>query len=319
MEVRSKVLVLLIAFALLGSACSGGDPDVATTATAPASTSAATDPAVTTTTEGVTGSTAAPPVAAGVSDTLQGILDRGTIRIGAIEQGEAPFRMDLGSATPSGFEVALVSAVAQVLAPGSAVEFTEIMYGERWARLADGAFDMELGMTFHTKARESSAQFSIPYFLGGLVVLVKADSDVLSIADLEGEDVVYSYVGGDSSEAAMKETFAAAGASVVGPMESSGELINWLLSGQAKAAAMVYPTAVVEQSAPGASFRVVPIDILRNPIAIATPLDDIAFQQEVSKALQSLIDDGTWLKLFEEWIGTPPPWTTEEMVSVPAS
>ncbi len=318
MEIRPKVLVLLIAVALVGSACSGGDADVGTTATTPASTSATTGAAVTTTTEGVTGSTAAPPAAAGVSDTLQDILVRGTVRIGVLWQ-EVPFRMDLGSATPSGFEVALVSAVTQVLAPGSAVEFSEITYRGRFAGLADGAFDMVLGMTFHTKDRESSAQFSNPYFLGGLVVLVNADSDVLSIADLEGEDVFYSYVGGDSSEAAMKETFAAAGAEVFGPTQSSAELVDWLLTGRAKAAAMVYPDAVVEQSAPGASFRVVPIDILRNPVAIATPLDDVAFQQEVNEALQSLIDDGTWLKLFEEWIGTPPPWTTEEMAGVPAS
>lgn len=319
MRTRSNILALLIIFALIAGACGGGDAAVDTTATTSATTTiniTTTNPASPDTTEGATSSTAAPPAAAGVSDTLQAILDRGAIRI-AVGPRMTPFRIDLTSATPSGFEVALASAVVNVIAPGVAVEFTEIGYAQRFAGLAEGAFDMELGLTFHTKARESSAQFSIPYFLGGLAVLVNADSDVMSIADLEGEDVLYVYVGGGSSEAAMKDTFAAAGASVVGPAESSAQLVDSLLAGRVKAAAMVYPRAVVEQSKPGASFRVVPIDILRNPIAIATPLDDVAFQQEVSKALQSLIDDGTWLKLFEEWIGTPAPWTTEEMAGVP--
>jgi len=320
MGIRLKVSVVLIGVALVASACSGGDTDVGTTATipatAPASTSSTTDAAVTTTTEVVTSSTAAPSAEAGVSDTLQGILDRGTIRIGLLPE-KPPFRFVAASGAMSGFEVALVSAVAQVVAPGATLEFSEVIYGARFVGLADGAFDMELGTTFHTKEREGAAEFSIPYFLGGLVVLVNADSDVLSLSDLEGKDVLYSYVGGDSAEAAMRDTFAATGASVVGPVQSS--LVEFLLTGQAKAAAMVYTDAVFEQSKPGASFRVVPIDILRNPIAISTPVDDVGFQQEVSEALQSLIDDGTWLKLFEEWIGVQPPWTFEEMAGVPPS
>ena len=53
------------------------------------------------------------------------------------------------------------------------------------------------------------------------------------------------------------------------------------------------------------------------PIAIYTAAGNPAFAAEVRSALQMVIDDGTWLSLFEGSFGGPPPWTMEEMLAVP--
>ncbi|GMQ85116.1 MAG: amino acid ABC transporter substrate-binding protein [Acidimicrobiia bacterium] len=320
MSERSRIPLLLTVIVLFATACGGGGTTATTTppSTSPAVPSTSvTLPAATSTSVTTDVATSVTSAAVGSSETLAGILDRNVVRVG-VGRDLSPFRVGIASATPAGFEPTLASAVAAVLAPGAAVEFVEVSAATRFESLAAGEVDMVLRLTVHTLSREDSAQFSVPYLLSGLVVLVEAGSGISSIEDLEGKTI--GVLAGSSDELVLEEALSAASVNAAtDPMEGFAQLVEAIPTGYPHAAAMSYPSAAVFQSQPGASFGVVAIDLLRDPMAIMTVRGDLAFQQEVSEALQAVIDDGTWLELFEEWIGTPPPWTVEEMAGVQPS
>ncbi len=160
------------------------------------------------------------------------------------------------------------------------------------------------------------AAFSQPYLLAGTVALVFADSGIVSIADLEGKTIVL--MAGTSTVAVLEGALAQAGVTATLKMfETPPQVDNAFLSGAAHAAVTNWLKAAGQRSASGGNLSIVPIDILSEPIAIYTTLLDPAFAAEVRSALQTVIDDGTWLSLFEKSFGAPPPWTVEEMLAVP--
>ena len=53
------------------------------------------------------------------------------------------------------------------------------------------------------------------------------------------------------------------------------------------------------------------------PLATAVPLGEEEFQGEVDRAIQDIIDDGTWLQLYRETIGEDPPFSIQEMQTAP--
>ncbi|GMR03001.1 MAG: hypothetical protein BMS9Abin20_1360 [Acidimicrobiia bacterium] len=125
---------------------------------------------------------------------------------------------------------------------------------------------------------------------------------------------------GTADEAVLRDALDAANVkAAITTMGAFAQVEDAVVTGTTDAGTMSYPTAIIVQSRSPVPLAIVPIDLLRNPIAIVTPRGDVTFQQAVNEALQTVIDDGTWLALFEEWIGSPPPFTVEEMSAVPAS
>ena len=321
---RRRHIAWLIALALIAGACGGGGDEAATTeptTSAPAGTESAaiTTAAPTTSTAATTAapasSTAAPAssttVASGPSATLQDIVQRGVVRVGTGRDVDV-FRTGVASGTPTGFEVELAAAVAEVLAPRAAVEFMEVASALRFDAMAAGEYDMLVSLTVHTLAREESALFTQPYLVGGPAVVVNADAGVSSVADLEGKSIVV-FDGPDL--AALNEALTAAGVIATVAPVAPGSILEDALATGTDGAAMSYPAAVLMLDRNGSSFEIVPVDVLSSPVSIAVARGNEAFQQEVNAALGQVIADGTWLQLFEKYIGTPP-FTADELASV---
>jgi len=242
-------------------------------------------------------STTTQPSAGGASETLVAIQDRGVINV----------------AVGLDFERDLAAAVAEVLVPGIQVAYSEVSAAQRFLAVQAGEVDMGIRNTTHTTSREAEAVFSQPYLL---VALVFADSGIVSIADLEGKTI--AVLVGTSTGLILEEALAEAGVTAtVRGFESGAQVEESLLSGQAHAAVTNWLSAADRASDSGGTLSIVPIDVLSEPIAIFTSPGDPAFAAEVRSALQTVIDDGTWLSLFEKSFGGPPPWTVEEMLASP--
>jgi ABC-type amino acid transport substrate-binding protein len=98
------------------------------------------------------------------------------------------------------------------------------------------------------------------------------------------------------------------------------QAIEGVRGGTTDAFALEWVQAVLTAAEPGnEAFAVAPLDVAANPLAIATPPADEVFAEEVTAALDAVIVDGTWLALFEQWLGGPPLWTVEEMAGVTPS
>ncbi|MDX1659075.1 MAG: amino acid ABC transporter substrate-binding protein [Nitriliruptorales bacterium] len=167
-----KLSAIVLAIGLLASACSSDDgPDEDETAT-----------------EGGT-DTGQEGEASG--DTLQTVTDRGTLVCGV--NGAVPgfsFADEEGNIT--GFDADYCRAVAAaVLGDPDAVEFRQLTAEQRFTALQGGEIDVLIRNTTWTATRDGSegATFATTTFYDGQGLMVKADSGVSELADLQGATV----------------------------------------------------------------------------------------------------------------------------------
>ncbi len=272
-------------------------PTSTTTTQAPPDSSSTTAPAEPTTT------TTTPPVATGPSEILLSIQDRGVVNVVVSRAG-------------FDFELDLASAVAEKLVPGIGVATSEVSAAMRFDVVNAGEFDMGLRLTLHTTSRESQAAFSQPYLLFGTAAVVSADSGIASIRDLEGKTI--ATLGAPGRVERVEDALAQAGVTAtVITFDDPSQVEFALSSGDADAAISDWGSATRQSQTSGGALSVIAIDLLHDPVAIYTNAGDPVFAAEVRSALQMVIDDGTWLSLFEKSFGAPPPWTIEEMLAVP--
>jgi len=90
-----------------------------------------------------------------------------------------------------GFDVDLVREIAKrILGDENAVEFKQVTASSRIFALTSGSIDLIAAtMTINDK-RKQIIDFSIPYFESGQAVMVKKDSKINTIKDLNGKKVV---------------------------------------------------------------------------------------------------------------------------------
>ncbi len=326
MRTKHSLLIGLAAIWLLVVGACGGDDDAGTddppgdgtTTTTSAATAPDDDsePDESPDDDTADATTSTESAASGPSETLAAITSRGSIAIGMPFELE-PFRSGLDT----GFEPELATAVAENLAPGVTVEFVERGgAANRFNNLATGTYDLLFGLSEHTISRESEANWSPPYLVNGVVALVMAGSGIETVDDLAGTDVVT--LDGNLTATRFNEALAAASVTpgTTSTVQSPPQATEAVRGGTADAYAMGWIEAMVEMSKPGGEvFAVVPVDVLSQPIAIASASADPAFAQEVGAALDAVIAEGTWLALAEQWLGGSPPWTVEEMAGVAPS
>ncbi|WP_026551685.1 amino acid ABC transporter substrate-binding protein [Arthrobacter sp. H20] len=117
--------------------------------------------------------------------TLQEIQDAGVITIGT-EGTYRPFTFHEGGAGDlTGFDVEVISAVADEL--GVEAEFEETQWDAIFAGLEAGRFDVIANQVSITDERLETYDFSDPYTVStGVIVTTADDSEISSFEDLDG-------------------------------------------------------------------------------------------------------------------------------------
>lgn len=150
---------------------------------------------------------AATPLAA---QTLERISETGTIRLGYREDAR-PLSFADDAGLPAGLSVAICEEVADALAAGLGLDTLERSYTlvtteDRFDAVAEGRIDLLCGAATITLARRESVDFSIPTFVDGAAVLVRA-GDGRRFADLAGERI--GVRAGTTTERTLKASLAA--------------------------------------------------------------------------------------------------------------
>ncbi|GHU83816.1 amino acid ABC transporter substrate-binding protein [Clostridia bacterium] len=124
-----------------------------------------------------------------VSPEVQAILDRGKLLVGVKADVPGFGYQELGG-TFEGLEIDLAHALAEaILGDPNAVEFTAVTAKTRGPLLDTGELDAVLA-TFTIKAdRLLQYEFSKPYFVDAIGLLVKKDAGVAGFADLNGKNI----------------------------------------------------------------------------------------------------------------------------------
>src|SRR4029077_1481944 len=134
------------------------------------------------------------PLAAAHADggALAGIKSNGVIRLGHL-QDSPPFSFVEGG-TPQGYSVELCKHVAQSIQQqlklsSLRIQWVPLALQERIPAVRDRKVDIECGTTTWTLSRQQEVDFSLMTFVDGATVLVRGNSDLIRLADLNGKKV----------------------------------------------------------------------------------------------------------------------------------
>ncbi len=249
--------------------------------------------------------------AAAMADTLAGITERGTIRLGVRTDAIAfSFRNKLGE--PAGYTVELCRAVAaelkqQLGLAGLAVEYVEVTTEDRFDAVTEGRIDLLCGATTVTLARRAVVDFSVPTFVTGMGVLYR-EGGPASFTELAGKTIGVRR--GTTTEAVLERELTAAGltATFVG-VDSHQAGVASVEDGSIDAyfadrAILVF--LQLTSDAPD-KLRVGERQFSHEPYALAMPLGDTAFRLAVDSAISRIFRSPLLERIYSASFGDADP------------
>ena len=120
------------------------------------------------------------------ADTLDDVIDRGTLRCGVVLDFPPIGYRDENN-EPAGFDVDYCNDLAAALDVD--VELLELTWAERLPVIVTGRADVVFGATSDTLERARTVGFSIPYAIYYAQGVVGADSGIESFEDIRGKRV----------------------------------------------------------------------------------------------------------------------------------
>ena len=227
--------------------------------------------------------------------TLDDIVERGVVRIGVSLGGEPiGFRDDRNN--PVGYDVDVATMLAEKI--GVPVEFTDVSGDARVSMLVSGQLDVVVANTSATLPRARAVSFSIPYNRAGLRIIAQADSDIDSIADLDGKKVVVGR--GTTGETFLKREVPGAELVYTDTFSPDGVL----LLRQKRVDAGIEDSSLLDYLATQEeSLKTLPGLHSNDPIGIAIAQGDPAFQRWIDMFVSDYIQSGAYEANYKKWWG----------------
>jgi glutamate/aspartate transport system substrate-binding protein len=239
---------------------------------------------------------------------LPAIQKSGVIRLGYL-QDSPPFSFAGSDGAPQGYSVELCKRVAESIRQqlGLAALKTEwvvLTLQERIPAVRLRKVDIECGTTTWTLSRQQEVDFSLMTFVDGATVLVRRDSDLLRIADLNGKKiaVVPTTTTAVSLKAALEaRTLDVDVVSVDTPAAGIAKLQQGAVDGYASDRVVLIGQGLASKT--GANFRLLDEDFSVEPYALALTRGDPDFRLAVNRALAGLYRSGDIEAVFDRWLG----------------
>ena len=226
---------------------------------------------------------------------LAAIQEKGEITIG-VKFDVPPFGVkNPQTGDVEGFDVEMGKAVAAKL--GVEPKFIEAISDNRIPFLEDGTADLILSTMTINEERVGQIDFSDPYFIARGRVLVPGDSDITGVGDLAGKNVCTAL--GSTYEANLKEQAPEAKLKLV---DSYSECLELIQNGAVDAVSTddVILTGMIIQDD---TLKLVGDPLTQEPYGAGIKKGNADMVTLVNEAFQELKDNGTWMKLYDEWIG----------------
>lgn len=230
---------------------------------------------------------------------------RGFLRVG-VRYDLEPFGYVTDEGELAGFDIDLSRELARRwIGDSEAVRFKQVRSDTAIEHLQAGDVDVVAAALVHTHPREAGADFSLPYFVDGQALLVRANdaAPITVLDDLQDRPVGITTYGEarDTIESAVPFTLTlqtydrfdkAVTALGQSEIDVVADLRRRLFWGQRMLPQV--ETAIVGQYSAA-------------PVAIAFPQDDPFFADLVQLTFQTMVSDGTYAELYESWFETVPP------------
>jgi ABC-type amino acid transport substrate-binding protein len=241
--------------------------------------------------------------------TLDKIRKQGAIKLGYIESA-APFSYVESSGEPQGYSIELCRAVADGLAAQLKRESLKI----RWVKLTlqnrieavrRKEVDIECGTATWTLSRQQLVDFSLITFVDGASLLLRAQSDIGRMADLDGKRI--AVIAGTTTEPALRAALArqSVKAELVS-IKTRDEGLDLLGRNEVEALASDRTAligVVVMGSAGRGSFKLLDQDFSIEQYALMLPRGDHDFRLAVNRVLARVYRSGEIEKIYARWLG----------------
>jgi ABC-type amino acid transport substrate-binding protein len=248
-----------------------------------------------------------PAVAGAASATLDRVKATGTMRF-AYREAAPPFSFKEGDRV-RGYAVELCERVAESIrtklgVPKLDVRWQGVDAATRLDAVAKGEVDAECGTTTITLGRMEQVDFSVPYYVDGGSVLVRAEAKIARLAGLKGKRI--AVIPGTTTERALTAQLTAAGApATLVPVKDLGEGMAALASRKVDGVAGDRIVLTWQRARAGkpVTYAFVADDFSYEPYAIVVRRDDPDFRLAVNRALVALYRSGEIDAIFYRWFG----------------
>jgi polar amino acid transport system substrate-binding protein/glutamate/aspartate transport system substrate-binding protein len=246
--------------------------------------------------------------AAAASPTFDRIRHAETITFG-YREGAAPFSYKDREGRVLGYSVELCVRVATAVQktlglPELRIDWVPVDASTRLDAVASGKVDAVCGTTTMTLSRMESVDFSLPIFVDGGGVLVRAKSKLARLADLKGKKV--AVIAGTTTEQTLVKALNTLGApAVLVPVQNGAEGIALLTQAKVDGYAgdrVVLADLKLRSRSPGA-LAFVTGDFSYEPYALVVRRDDPDFRLAVNRVLANLYRSGDIDGIFQRWLG----------------
>ncbi|MEV6616892.1 transporter substrate-binding domain-containing protein [Streptomyces sp. NPDC051051] len=210
-----------------------------------------------------------------------------------------PFQSEIDGKV-QGFDVSLIDLVAKDLGVKQEIRDTPFENFKTGAFLNSGECDLAAaGMTI-TEERKKNVDFSDPYFDATQAVLVDKDAGVNSLAEIKSKNVKL----GAQAQTTGEDYVTKQGFDPVS-FESSDAVLNGLRTGQVKAVVIDYPVVQgwLKDKANADAFEVVDNLNTGEQYGFTVKKGNTKLAAAINKAIADAKADGTYKKLYEQWIG----------------
>jgi glutamate/aspartate transport system substrate-binding protein len=258
-----------------------------------------------------------------LTGTLKKIKDSGTITLGARESSGA-LAFTLGDGKYVGFHTEMSDKIAadlqkQLKMPKLDIKYQPVTSQNRIPLVQNGTVDLECGSTTNNAARQKDVAFAMTTYVEEGRIVVKANSPIKGIADLNGKTVATTT--GTTSVQTLRKNKRAANMDfkeVYGKDHADSFLL--LESGRADAFVMdgQILAGLVSKSKNPADFKILSETLSVEPIACMMRKDDPAFKKAVDDSIKAMVKSGDLAKMYDKWFVQPiPPSNTK--VGLPLS
>ena len=255
-------------------------------------------------------------------DTLAKIKSSGSVTLGVRESSGLSYT--LGNGKYVGFHTEMAEHIVSDLRKQLGLSALETKYQpvtsqNRIPLVTNGTVDLECGSTTNNATRQKDVAFAVTTYVEEVRMVVKANSGIASIKDLNGKSVATTT--GTTSVQTLRKNERAGGIDfkeVYGKDHADSFLL--LETGRADAFVMdgSILAANISKSKNPADFKIVGEVLSVEPIACMLRKDDPAFKKAVDDSIKRQIADGSLAKLYDKWFMQPVP-PTNTKIGLPLS
>lgn len=239
-----------------------------------------------------------------------GVLDRvasGGALVVAHRESSIPFSYLDNKKEAVGYAVDLCLKLAEAVrkktgAKAMPVQFLQVTPANRIATIEEGKADLECGSTTNNAERRQKVAFTIPHFITGARMLVRADSKVERIEDLYGKKLV-STKGTTPLKAAEQANRERLLHITILEAPDHAKAVEMVESGEADAFVMddVLLYGLAANRAKPEALKVVGKFLTTEPLAIMLSKNDPEFKKLIDEEMRRLIVSKEIQPIYDKW------------------